>query len=537
MRARWLVLLLVAGCDFVAVQLQRPDGSACDNPVQCAGGACERGMCCAVGVSCPGQGGAGAGGSGAGGDPVACGDGDACAEGFCVDGVCCNQACEGACETCTSAGNEGTCVPLAKGAPEPSCAPYVCDGQGVVCPSSCTDDDDCGGTPCLAGVCREVVDVAAGSAHTCAALSDGSVWCWGENSDFQLGVQTQIDSHVPAQVQTDQGALAGVVQVGLGRLHSCARLESGEVWCWGNASNMEVGNPGRSGNAELPVKVTLVSDTAIDLAVGARHSCAILQGGALWCWGENASGQAGVDSAAQAVAPGPVGFPAGSSVVAVGAGDRHTCAVADHVDTGMRLYCWGGQANGKLGDGQNVINGEVREPIPAQQADGLALAGPLALGHEHTCVLTGDGHVWCVGSNTSGQLGNTVVGGDELDFVEVIGADTVGMLPLDGIAGLTAHYDGTCAWGDGSAWCWGDAQHGELGDGSSTGERANAELVQLEPKVARVSGNAPFVNGNFVCAVAAGRAWCWGDNNIGQIGIDGLTEVLLPNQVAWPEAD
>jgi hypothetical protein len=80
-----------------------------------------------------------------------------CAEGNCVGGVCCNSACDGACDSCSEPQALGTCSVVAKGAPgAPSCRPYLCDGQSRDCPESCSNDSECVGLPCVKGECQKL---------------------------------------------------------------------------------------------------------------------------------------------------------------------------------------------------------------------------------------------------------------------------------------------------------------------------------------------------------------------------------------------
>lgn len=75
-----------------------------------------------------------------------CGGGAECQSGFCADGYCCNSACGASCDLCNLSGNQGTCLPAPPGSPgNPSCSPYVCDGGGAACPTSCTSNANCAG--------------------------------------------------------------------------------------------------------------------------------------------------------------------------------------------------------------------------------------------------------------------------------------------------------------------------------------------------------------------------------------------------------
>lgn len=519
-------MLLVAACEFASVQTQRGAGQPCESAIQCLSGVCHDGACCDAEVTCS-TGGAGGGGGFA---AAVCDDDEACATGHCSDGVCCDAACDGACESCVAPGSEGICGPRDEGATgEPVCAPFLCNGADGECPSSCTSDAQCDDDLCLAGACRRVVDVDAGGRHACAVLSDGTVWCWGKGSQGQLGNGNEVESCVPVKVVTADGELQGGVQVQAGNEHSCVRLDDGTVWCWGLNSSSQLGIPA-GGAWSMPVKAELPdNDPAVDLTTGRSHNCARLRSGELWCWGWNQYGPVGTGSGSNVVPR--VISEIVAPVSAVGAGRYHTCAVADGVP-----YCWGHQGHGRLADG---VDGGGKQDVPTPASafaalDVVAVAG----GGRHTCALTADAHVWCVGRDHEGQLGD----GEEqaaapyyqLDASEVLGPAAAG--PLDGVEGITAHSDGTCAWGGGSAWCWGDCDHGELGTGCVAGLKPNAEQVKNLGTVTKVSAGHTDSNPNFVCAVADDRTWCWGSNSNCQCGqAEDDVELGLPAEVHWPQ--
>ena len=116
--------------------------------------------------------------------------------------------------------------------------------------------------------------VVVGDHASCAILSDGTLWCWGKNSDGQLGTGTTTDSPRPVKLQ-----LRGVVDVVLGTAHACALLDDHSVTCWGRI------NYGHKENLLVPTAVPGVAKVKMIFAVGTA-SCATIDDGALVCWGD-----------------------------------------------------------------------------------------------------------------------------------------------------------------------------------------------------------------------------------------------------------
>lgn len=271
--------------------------------------------------------------------------------------------------------------------------------------------------------------LAAGEMHTCAAPLSGGAWCWGGNLYGQLGDGTHQTSHrPPTPVLSLTVPLSGLVA---GTWHTCAATTSGQTWCWGHNSEGQLG-VGDNAPRLTPAPVAGLTDT-VHLAAGGEHTCALNQAGAVRCWGANGFGQLGVLGEAR---PNPTlvaGLPGPASALA--AGGDHTCAVVSGT-----AWCWGNNDAGQLGSaltttaqmtptavaglGQPVValalgyqhtcaltlTGEVvcwgRNDLGQRGQPGPA--GPftaLAAGGHHTCALALTGALWCWGSNTHGQLG------------------------------------------------------------------------------------------------------------------------------------
>jgi alpha-tubulin suppressor-like RCC1 family protein len=251
------------------------------------------------------------------------------------------------------------------------------------------------------------------------------------------------------------------------------------------------------------------------IGVGDAHTCAATLFDTVWCWGANGSGQLGDGSTTDSALPvqaGPDSALKDKYPLAVAAGRAHTCVLAltEYLETA--LYCWGDNGQGQLGD--SSLTGRTS---PVQVA---AQAYQVAVGHDHTCVVTEQRTVSCWGRNDTGQLGIGTLSAAESTPQEVPG--------LTGIVDISAGDDNTCVVdGDGDAWCWGSDSHGQLGDGGGAG------TPRMSPVPVTMTGvdngfRRIDVGARHVCAIAEGgddessmQLYCWGDDSAGQLGNGG----------------
>lgn len=349
--------------------------------------------------------------------------------------------------------------------------------------------------------------IALGDAHTCAIKDDGTVWCFGDNSDGQLGNSSfgPPDSTTPVQT-SGFGTGRTAVQVAAGERHTCALLDNGEVWCWGSGGNNELANGALQSSD--PVKVPLGAGiTASRIYAGGRVSCALTSDNRLTCWGQNHKGQIGNGTvqASGGVAPAAVSnIPTSFAPASADPGGRHVCAAA----TGGAVWCWGDDDRNQLGtaaDGAAAVN------VPGQ-ADTVATARSVATGLEYSCAVLTDDTVSCWGRNHLAQLGR---GSVTPASTAAPAAVSIGA-PVSKVAAGKAF---ACALTTaGAVWCWGENAAGQVGD-------ATAGSPRLAPaQVSNLGGTAVDIvaGGAHACAVlASGAVRCWGDNSAGQLGMGG----------------
>lgn len=185
----------------------------------------------------------------------------------------------------------------------------------------------------------EVASVAV-SYHTCVLLVDGTAACRGTNNSGQVngtGRPTDVDEFIPVEF------VENAVELVVGAGHTCTRSALGEVRCWGGNNYGQLGTGPTSMEPSLPVTVQI--PPAVALAAGYSHTCAILEDASVMCWGANGHGQLGNGRTADSTVP--VVVSGLNSIVAIAAGEFHTCAV----DTDGAAWCWGRNDSGQLGDG------------------------------------------------------------------------------------------------------------------------------------------------------------------------------------------
>jgi|GEM_PF-1017343 len=359
----------------------------------------------------------------------------------------------------------------------------------------------------VSGLTSGVTAIAAGSNHTCAILTDGGMKCWGINSYGQLGDGTTTNRLVPVAVT---GLTSGVSTLATGGSHTCALMTGGQIRCWGRNSDGQLGN-GTSPVFLTPTDVLgLSSETAL-IDTRLAHTCTVMTNGGVKCWGLNGYGQLGDETTNDRGAPVAVtALPTGTLTVAPGW--YHTCAVT----SGGGAKCWGWNNAGQLGDGTTISRS-----TPVEVTGLISGVTALASGWSHTCALTTNGGVKCWGGNFYGQLGNGSTTG-QLTPVDVISL-------TNGITAITAGYNHTCALTiNGGVKCWGDNRNGQLGDGTVTGRLTPVDVSGL------ISGVVAIRAGyNHTCALTTeGGMKCWGWNNTGQLG-DGTTlDRLTPENVS-----
>jgi alpha-tubulin suppressor-like RCC1 family protein len=206
-------------------------------------------------------------------------------------------------------------------------------------------------TPTQVGIANDYFHASGGQGHTCALRRPGALWCWGRNSSAQLGLGslTPGQATFPMRAGTDEDWLSTTsAQEG-----SCARKQSGRIFCWGNNGAGRVG-----AGPEISLSPLEIGTGAyLTIATSTFHTCAVRADRTLWCWGRNVEGQ--LANGNYDAVTGPV-QALGSGFVEVGVGRFHTCAA----DAAGNLFCAGKNDVGQLGLGDTERRAEMtRVPL------------------------------------------------------------------------------------------------------------------------------------------------------------------------------
>ena len=321
---------------------------------------------------------------------------------------------------------------------------------------------------------ENVQALAAGPWNSLAVKNDGTVWGWGKNKHAQLGLGNKSQRATPTKLKN----LNKATVVATGAFHSIAATENGQLWIWGWNRLNGLGFPldqyenNTTGQVDSSVYIYqpfpgLGQTNIVDVAAGEAHSVILRANGTISTWGVNERGQTG-HNPSEPRTMGPKQLVIGKNsdmlsapIAEIDAGFDHTLALG----TDGRVWAWGGNASGQLGDGTNK---DRHTPQPIENLGGIVA---IAAGDGFSLAVDSTGSVWAWGNNVLGQLGDgTRVGKWEPIKVNRIDA-------VQGVEAGGAHAMAVRA--DGGLWTWGMNDVGQMGEGPVT----NLVPVPLNPSL------------------------------------------------------
>jgi alpha-tubulin suppressor-like RCC1 family protein len=284
-------------------------------------------------------------------------------------------------------------------------------------------------------------------------------------------------------------------QISTGVSHTCGVTTTDLAYCWGNNGRGQLGD-GTTSRRLMPVRV--MGGLAFrEIATGTKHTCGVTTGNVVYCWGDNASGQlgSGIFGGLQLM---PRRIAGTLQFRQLSAGSQHTCASSPT----NRVFCWGLNNLGQLGDGTNTNRARATR-VMSDQFFSRVDAGRL-----HSCAVNLDSQAYCWGDDSFFKLGANPTGT----------ADT--RVPLAVTGGLRfRQLDGgskhSCGVTPGNlVKCWGNSNMGQLGNGSQ-GNSLGPTRTAIDLQARQIATGF-----DHTCAVTLeDRAFCWGSNDEGELGV------------------
>ncbi len=377
-----------------------------------------------------------------------------------------------------------------------------------------------------------VMAIGAGT-HNLALKTDGSVWSWAYNAYGQLGQGDYDERHVPVQIEGLDLSLraarpkfsveGGIYRAAQDVVISCATQGASIHYTTDGSEPTEASASIASGSSVHIAQATMLRARAFaagqkpsamkagsyqigsQVVAGFNHALVADEAGALWAWGDNATGNLGNGSTE--VRPTPMLINGISNVQSLAGGYRHSMVLTDYGS----VWVSGDNTYGQLG-------------LPgATQTTSFAVIGldgiqHIGAGYFHSMAVDSQGAVWTWGRNQEGQIGN----GTNVDVASPV--QVAGLTGIIAVEGGAAH--SVALKNDGTVWTWGYGGLGQLGNGAWLDQFTPVQVNHLTDVVAIAAGDL-----HTVALKSDGTVWAWGRNDIGQLGDGSTTDSNLPVMV------
>jgi alpha-tubulin suppressor-like RCC1 family protein len=392
-----------------------------------------------------------------------------------------------------------------------------------------------------------VRSIFLGSEHSLAMSSYGRIYVWGRNSSGQLGDGTTTDRNIPKEITSHfyLDAEEVIKSISMGFSYSSGITSDGKIFTWGSNRQGQLGD-GTTTERNTPTEITNnfnavtiiqnffpISETISDLSLGGNHSSAITSEGRLFTWGDNNNGQLGDGTTEQTSIPKEIthqfSLNFGEKIISVSLGYNYSSAITSE----GRIFTWGYNAYGQLGNSTTVSSKKPIEISSQFDMNEGEIIKELSLGRYHSSAITSNGRVFVWGLNSSGQLGNNLISYDSANSDPIEITNYFGLNDGELVISISMGSEHSIAYtSEGRIFTWGNNTYGQLGDGTTINKNIPTEITSqfgLLPSEnpIRISAGS---NHNLL-VTNLGRIFSWGKNNYGQLG-DGTTDNrLFPREI------
>ena len=361
----------------------------------------------------------------------------------------------------------------------------------------------------------DIKQIACGSYTTFILKNDGSIWCCGYNNRGQLGLGDNTSQKIFTKVTTNINN--DVKQVACGVYHTVILKDDGSVWASGYNYYGQLGLGDTTARTTF-TQVTTNINNVKQIACGNQYTFILKNDGSLWTCGYNASGQLGLNDTIQRTSFTQVTTNINNDVKEVFCGATHTFILKNDGST----WSCGENSNGQLGLGDTTNRSTFAQALQTSttragvekpdENTGLNDVKQIACGNQHTVILKNDGSVWVSGYNAYGSLGLGTSDTNKTTFVQVI--NNAKQIVCGG-------YHTIVLKSDGSLWATGDNDYGQLGLNNTTQRTSFTQIIiNINNDIRQIDCGY----GHTFILKKDGSVWCCGDNNYGQLGFGDNTQ-------------
>lgn len=385
-----------------------------------------------------------------------------------------------------------------------------------------------------ATIFTKVGTFAVGGRNTCVITTLKNFYCWGSNTHGQVGnsIEDTLPVFEPALILDYINTPDQISSVAIGYRNACLLSKEGSILCWGQNAT------GAAGISDIldpqvfeptPINITLpFGEFFKKVDSDGIHACGLTSANDLYCWGSNDQGQLGIDSLDPFEdVPTKVdtsSLAMGEYFIDIAAGYLHNCALSS-LD---KVYCWGINTKGEVGNSTGTA--KYLKPVLTDLSALGAGEKPIKLysGYFNNCIISNLNKTYCWGSNPNGNIGIGVTGGNYntptllTDF----------SLPNKYFKSLAMGFYFSCGIANNNlAYCWGRNNRGQLANGSLIDENTPAQVMSS------IQFKSINVGDYHSCALSVDdQLYCWGSNQLGQMGNNAspTSDFMVPTLIDIP---